>query len=136
MGAVDDDTRTDVIAVLHRLGQAITDADADAVIAEFSAATDVAMFGSEHPEIAFGPAELANLWRGILSRDQCYIWNWRNERVAAAGPVAWLTAEATVTIRDASVSRELDYRATLVLVREAGQWVIALYHGSEPAGSW
>jgi lysophospholipase L1-like esterase len=131
-----NDTRDEVIAVLHRLGRGIAAADVDAVLREFASSETVVMFGSEGPETAYGRSELAALWARVLSRGQSYIWNWRDETVAFLGSVAWLSATATVSLRDSTDVRELAYRATLVLVRERGRWVVVQYHGSEPAASW
>jgi uncharacterized protein (TIGR02246 family) len=131
-----DDIRAEAVAVLERLGRAIAAGDPAAVIAEFWPAAEVTMFGSEGPEIAYGPTEVSALWHRVLARGQSYVWEWRNERVSAVGGVAWLTAEATVTIGEGPTVHRLPYRASLVLVEHAGRWMIAMYHGSEPAASW
>lgn len=136
MASADQNVQRESEALLDRLSNAIAAGDADAVVAEFWPAAEVSMFGSEGPETAYGPEEIAALWRRVLSRGQTYIWRWREQRAVAAGSVAWLTAEATVTIRDAADSRDVEYRVSLVLVNEAGSWMIAQYHGSEPATPW
>lgn len=133
---LDTQTHSEVVGVLHALGAAIAGGDVDAVLANFSESDDLVMFGSERPETAYGRAELESLWARVLSRGQRYVWHWTEETVATAGEVAWLSAQALVTIDDDAGHRELLYRATLVLKRQSGRWLIEQYHGSEPAETW
>jgi ketosteroid isomerase-like protein len=125
-----------VLSVLRDLSEAIAAKDVEAVLAAFSESDGVTMFGSEGPEVAYGRGDLEALWSRVLSRDQQYLWRWREERVLIAGDVAWLSAKAEVSIDGGSDRRELPYRVTLVLTLHSGRWLIEQYHGSEPADVW
>jgi uncharacterized protein (TIGR02246 family) len=126
----------DITAVLADLARAIVEGTADDVLALFWQSDQVMMIGSEQGESAFGRAALAALWTRVLSRGQRYRWRWYDERVVKVSGVAWLSASATVEVEGAERDRDLPYRATLVLVHIDGRWLIAQYHGSEPAGAW
>jgi ketosteroid isomerase-like protein len=130
------DGKDDALAVLERLTAAIAAADVPAVLAEFWGSEQVVMLGSEQGEEAYGVEQLENLWSRVLSRGQTYRWLWREPRTVVHGHVTWVTSDALVHITEGSSEREVSYRATLVLVREEERWVIAQYHGSEPATAW
>lgn len=49
------------------------------------------------------------------------------------GPVAWVTLETTVNISGEQGLKSAPYRITAVLERRGGRWLLAQYHGSEPA---
>lgn len=130
------DDHHDITEVLRELARAITGGTVDDVLALFWQSEQVMVIGSEQGESAFGHAALAALWARVLSRGQRYRWQWYDERVVRAGGVAWLSASATVVVEGAERERDVPYRATLVLILIDGQWLIAQYHGSEPAEAW
>jgi len=132
----DTETHREVTDILDRLSDAIAHGDAARVLGEFAAGEDVVMFGSEEAETAYGHEQLAALWERVLSRGQRYRWQWSEQNVARRGAVAWLSTTATVTLEESGAMRDIPYRLTLVLVREAERWAIVLYHGSEPAAPW
>ena len=131
-----DSAHDEVIAVLQDLARAIANGDVGSVLASFWDSDQTMMVGSEQGETAFGRDALRQLWTRVLSRGQCYTLQWYDERVASAGSVAWLSARAVVTLVGTQGQRDLPYRATLVLIRPVDRWVIAQYHGSEPAAAW
>jgi ketosteroid isomerase-like protein len=130
------DDHRDITEVLRELARAITGGTVDNVLALFWQSEQVMVIGSEQGESAFGLAALATLWTRVLSRGQRYRWQWYDERVVRAGRVAWLSASATVVVEGTERERDVPYRATLVLILIDGQWLIAQYHGSEPAEAW
>lgn len=134
--AVPDGEDKEALAVLERLAAAIARADVPSVLAEFWDSEQVVMLGSEKGEEAYGTRQLEELWTGVLSRGQAYRWLWREPAVVVRESLAWIASDAVVRVTGGSGEREVQYRATLVLIREQERWVIAQYHGSEPAAAW
>jgi hypothetical protein len=134
----DPDTHQEILDLVRRLSDAISDGDPARVVAEFATTDAVVMFGSEQEEIAYGLQALTALWQRVLSRGHRYAWEWSDQRIARMGDVAWLSATATVALEQeaGSSKREIPYRLTLVVVREGARWAIAQYHGAEPAAAW
>lgn len=122
--------------LLQRLASAISAKDLDAVISLFDRSEQVTMIGSEGPETAVGWPDVCSLWERVLRRRQGYEWRFSNTRVNSTESVAWIAADATVTIRDGHIESTIPYRLTLILRFRDGTWKLVQYHGSEPADPW
>jgi ketosteroid isomerase-like protein len=87
---------------------------------------DVVLMGSEAGELAKGLDEVRRLLEHLFSQPVSFRWTWKWREVSAAGPVAWVIAEATF-------GGTHPYRMTVVLEKRAGRWLWTQFHGSEPA---
>jgi uncharacterized protein (TIGR02246 family) len=118
--------------LLERLNQGFARHDVEQVLGLFSPDPDIMFIGSEADETATGPMQLRTLLEELFARPETYQWHWGEARARVTGQFAWLATEA-VLIVEGPENQQLPYRITLVLQRRGDRWLIAHYHGSEPA---
>jgi ketosteroid isomerase-like protein len=129
------DVEATVIAVLNEFNDAISARDLERVLALFAPDEDTFLMGSEAGEMATGPGELQELFRRIFARSGSFSWTWNSKLVSTAGSTAWVALDSVVHYSEASRVRNLPYRITAVLEQRGDKWLLAQFHGSEPAGS-
>jgi ketosteroid isomerase-like protein len=118
--------------LLERLNQGFARRDVQRVLNLFASGPEIMFIGSEPGEIAAGPEQLRNLLAGLFARGEIYQWRWGELHLSVTGDIAWLVAQAVLLV-EGPEPLELPYRITLVLQRCNSAWLIAHYHGSEPA---
>ncbi len=102
-------------------------------MAVFAADNDVTIYGTGVDEKRIGTAEI----RAQVSRD----WNQTEAlamrfgavAVSSAGNVAWANTDGTLEIGAGGAAMHLPVRATFVLERRSGAWLIVQAHFSTPA---
>jgi ketosteroid isomerase-like protein len=110
------------------LAAATESRDADQALRCWAGDGDVAMWGSDLPERADGPAELRALIASIAATHSSLAFTWASRTVHVEGDVAWVNAAGELDIS----GRTIPYRLTAVLVRRDAQWLLHTFNGSEP----
>ena len=129
----DAQTEAAVLAVLDAFNTAVATGARDAVLDLFTPDPDVFLLASEAGERAIGRAELERFFSRAFARPVAFSWTWDAGIVSAAGPVAWVALDATVHMTSERGTQRAPYRITAVLERRGDRWLLAQYHGSEPA---
>jgi len=122
-----------ILALLDRMSATMAAGNFDAQRAQFADDPDVAMIGSADIEVYLGASEVDRYYEMVREHAATASFAWGERRVWASGDLAWAYADAAFTYTFDGVQQTLPYRMTLVCRREAGDWRIVLYHGSEPA---
>jgi uncharacterized protein (TIGR02246 family) len=129
----DDAIEQQVMDVLGAFNDHLARRDLDGVLGLFVSDSDVTLVGSEAGETAFGPAELRAFFERIFARVGTFQFEWRTCRISAEGEVAWFFADAVAHYGEPEGVASAPYRTTGVLKRHRDRWLLAHYHGSEPA---
>jgi uncharacterized protein (TIGR02246 family) len=131
---VSSDTEKAVREVLDALWDAFSRKDADAWMRLFSAEEDVVLIGSGGDEWRVGPAEVrANMERDFAQADSLAA-RYGDLNVSGRGDVAWAACPVSIRVRAGDEEVAFDIRTTVVFEQRDGQWRIAQFHGSLPAG--
>jgi hypothetical protein len=121
---------TDV--VIDRLLMAIAQRDLSATLACFSSREDVAIVGSEAGKRARGRDALSAFFSQAFTKPGGYRFVLPTRELTMHGDTAWMVADGEVT--DPAGAESKPYRLTAVLVREASEYRVALWSGTEPVG--
>jgi len=129
------DARTEaaVMAVLAEFNDAVATGNLNKALELFTSDPDVFLLASEEGEKATGREELESFFKRVFSRDVAYSWTWKEWIVSAKGSVAWVALDARVHMSSEQGVKSAPYRITAVLERRGEKWLLAQYHGSEPA---
>lgn len=120
-------------AALDALIQAIADRDLVGTLVWVSSVQEPAVLGSEAGETALGRSGIEDFFRRVYARSQPFRFDFPDRSWSVHRDVAWLRAEGSVV--EPAATGDQPYRLTAVFVTEAGAWKLALWSGSEPAGS-
>jgi len=126
-----DPAHVEVVQALARLGGFLTQKD-PAFADEFASDAEVLLVGSEVGEVADTRAGLAAFLEKIYAQPMRVRWEWKTQRVASAGDVAWIFAEGELLAQASKDTIRRPYRMSGVLERHDGRWRWRLFHGSEP----
>lgn len=129
----DTETETLVRGTFDALSEMCAQRDLEGILALFSSDADVSLVGSEAGETARGPSELRSFFEQLFRRPGTFSFDWRSREISARGDVAWFFADATAIYTEGENVTTVPYRMTGILERENNRWLIAHYHGSEPA---
>ncbi len=129
----DTTTESGVKAAIAALANHYEKRNLDGFMAVFAADNDVTIYGTGVDEKRIGTAEI----RAQVSRD----WNQTEAlamrfgavAVSSAGNVAWANTDGTLEIGAGGAAMHLPVRATFVLERRSGAWLIVQAHFSTPA---
>ena len=130
----DTATERDVMAVLRSYFSALTARDEPAVLALFADDADLVLFGSGADERRVGKGELLLQTRRDWSQSDAMSFAIDWSSVSAAGKVAWVAMELTVSVTTPGQALTLPARFSVVLEQRAGRWMIVQGHFSFPAG--
>jgi ketosteroid isomerase-like protein len=95
----------------------------------------VVFIGTGADEKCIGLAEIkAEFERAFSHSEEVYIkLDWYS--VSAAGPVAWVTADASIYAKVGGQETHFPIRLTTVLEQRNGRWLVVQSHDSLPAAS-
>jgi uncharacterized protein (TIGR02246 family) len=127
------DTETAVMNVVNQFAEAFAKRDLNAMLALYAPDPDVVVIGTGGDEKRIGLAEIKALFERDFAqfRDASLKIVWHS--VSAAGPVAWVAADAIVRADTGNREIDLQVRLTFVLEQRGDRWLIAQFHGSAPA---
>ena len=129
----DPQTRDEVMAVLQRQLAAYQAKDLEGVMACFVADEAVLSYGTNLDQKVRGLQAVrqafADDFDGFESASLSITWS----QVCAQGEVAWVAADCEALMRVEGESYRTKARATTVLLKRQGQWLVAQSHLSFPA---
>lgn len=128
------DVQTAVVSALDNFTQMVSDRNVDGVCGLFVDDADLTYLGSDPEDAATGPDQLRALLTRVLARPQTYVIRWQTRLVSTRGDVAWVAADTMVHLRVEDQEWHGPYRVSVVFEYRDGRWLIAHFHGSEPAG--
>ena len=130
VAGVDEDAIDEAVRTLL---EAIDTGDLETVLALCT--DDVVFIGSGEGEQAVGRPQIAAMFETVasLAGDTDFRTTFPHIDVEVFGGVALASAFGTGTLVDAGGAHNSEYRMTAVFVDIDGEWLLASYHGSEPA---
>lgn len=102
-----------------------------AIVDCFADGADTLLVGSEAVEVAYGRAEIAELFHSLFALPVHLRRDWGQRAVTVAGDIAWFSADCDVVIADGAGEGRKPYRMTGVLQCVDGVWKRRQFHGSE-----
>jgi uncharacterized protein (TIGR02246 family) len=129
----DEETQTEVRALLDRVAKTFGDRDIDGFLACFAPDPDVVMIGTGADETGTGTEEIGELIKRAWSQSESASLRFGRTLISAAGSVAWITADASVKAQVGGRDLAEDLRFTIVLEKRADTWLIVQTHDSLPA---
>jgi uncharacterized protein (TIGR02246 family) len=131
----DSQTEGEVKATLQKFADAYAKRDLKGILANFAPDADVVLFGTGADERRIGLEEIRTQverdWAQSESASMSFPWI----SVSAAGPVAWVAAEGEFKFRADGQEGTIPVRASHVLERREGSWLIVHSHLSTPAAA-
>jgi uncharacterized protein (TIGR02246 family) len=129
----DAKTEAEVKALLASLTDSYQKRDLEGLMACFAPDSEAVFFGTGADEKRIGPAEIQiqaqRDWDQTEAISMAFDWI----SVSAAGPVAWAAIDGAFKIRAGGQAFTMPARATLVLEKRDGRWLILHGHFSAPA---
>ena len=131
----DNKTEFAVMEVINKLIKAFETKDIENGLALFAPDPDVVFIGTGADEKCIGLAEIkAEFERSFSQSEELSIkLDWYS--VSAAGPVAWVTADASIYAKVGGQETHFPIRLTTVLEQRNGRWLMVQSHDSLPAAS-
>ena len=129
----DERTEVEVKAALDAVAKAFEDRDIDGFLACFSPDPDVIMIGTGGDEKGIGSEQIGALIKRSWSQSRAASLKLGWTSISAAGPVAWVAADARVRAEVGGREFVEDLRFTFVLEKRGDRWLIAQSHDSLPA---
>jgi ketosteroid isomerase-like protein len=129
----DAQTQAAVMATLEQFKHAYEQRDLQGLLALFAPDSDVVLVGTGADERRVGLAEIRAQAERDWAQAEAFAVEWGGTWVSAAGPVAWVTAEAVGRVRAGGQEMELPLRLTVVLEQRGGRWLWMQVHTSVPA---
>jgi uncharacterized protein (TIGR02246 family) len=126
-------TEGEVRAAVQRLTEAYAKRDLQALLGCFAADDDVLLYGTGPDEKRVGLREIrAQVERDWAQADATAIsLGWTS--ISAAGPTAWVAADGAFVFKVNGQSETVPARASLVLEKRDGKWLIVHSHFSRPS---
>jgi uncharacterized protein (TIGR02246 family) len=129
----DAKTEAEVKAVLSSLTDSYQARNLEGMMACFAPDPDAVMYGTGADEKRIGPAEIRiqaqRDWNQTEAISMAFDWM----SVSSAGPVAWAATDGAFKIRAGGQAFTVPARATFVLEKRDGKWLIVHGHFSTPA---
>ena len=129
----DTKTEAEVKAVLTRLTDSYERKDLEGLRACVAADPDLVLYGTGADEKRIGPAEFLKQAERDWSQTESIAMEFGWMSISAAGPVAWVAADGAFKIRAGGQAFAMPARATFVLEKRDGQWLVVQGHFSAPA---
>jgi ketosteroid isomerase-like protein len=128
----DQRTENEVPEVLTRVSQAYARRDMDSLLSCFVPDADLIMYGTGADEKRIGPGGVEEQARRDWSQSDAMALELGWHSVSAAGPVAWVAADAAFKGRTGGQEFVLPARLTAVLEKRDTRWLVAQMHFSMP----
>jgi uncharacterized protein (TIGR02246 family) len=129
----DAKTEAEIKAVLTGLTDSYQKRDLEGLMACFAPDSDTVFYGTGADEKRIGPAgiriQAQRDWDQTEAISMAFDWI----SVSAAGPVAWAAVDGAFKIRAGGQAFAMPARATFVLEKRDGKWLIVHGHFSAPA---
>lgn len=129
------DTRTtgEIKTALQEFRDAYAGRDMEGLLACFESDADVVLYGTGTDEKRVGLDQIRRQaerdWAQSETATMTFDWT----SISAAGPVAWVAADGAFDLKIDGHDIHVPARATFVLERRDGRWLIAQSHFSTPA---
>jgi ketosteroid isomerase-like protein len=127
-------TEAAVMKVVNQLVEAYARRDIDALLALVVPDSDLVLLGTGADERRVGPAEFKFQAERDWSQSEALTFELGWNSLSAAGPVAWLSAEATGRARAGGQEMSFPVRLSAVLEQRNDKWLFVQMHMSVPAG--
>jgi len=131
----DPQTEAEVADLVARLISSLSRTDAQATIALFAPDADVLAVGTGADEARVGLEAIRALVERDVAQSESRSIRLQWQNVSAAGPVAWVAAEAVGHATGGGGEVELPLRITAVLERRDGTWLVQQLHVSTPGAA-
>lgn len=129
----DAKTEAEIKAVLTELTDAYKREDMEALMACFAPDPDIVFYGTGADEKRIGSEGVRIQARRDWDQTESISLAFDDVSISAAGPVAWAAIDGGFEIRAGGQQFTLPARATMVLERRNGRWLILQGHFSAPA---
>lgn len=129
----DAKTETEVMVVINQLVEAFNKRNLDSIPVLFAPDPDVIFIGTGADEKGFGLAGVKDDWERAFAQSETSSIELEGSSVSAAGPVAWVVSDAIIRAKVSEQEISFPMRATIVLERRSGKWLIVQSHASVPA---
>jgi ketosteroid isomerase-like protein len=126
-------TEAAVMEVVNQFNEAYARRDIDALMALVAPDTDLVLLGTGADERRVGPAELKFQAERDWSQTEALAFELGWNSLSTAGPVAWLSAEATGRGRVGGQEISFPLRLSAVLEQRKDKWLFVQMHISVPA---
>ena len=122
-----------VTAALDAWTAAVRSGDLEAVLALSVPDEALLVVGLDPGERAHGPEGFRSMLRHLFASGGAYWWTWDHVQVRVSGDTGWVATAGTAHVARDGNDLTTPYRATAVFERRDGRWLLAHWHGSEPA---
>jgi ketosteroid isomerase-like protein len=129
----DAQTEAALMATLEQFKQAYEQRDMEHLLALFAPDPDVVTIGTGADEKRVGLAEIQMQAERDWAQSEATSLEWGWSSVSAAGSVAWLAADAVVSVKVGGQEMHLPLRVTAVLEHRGDRWLWVQMHASIPA---
>lgn len=129
-----DQTASEVKAVLARFADAYARRDLEALMACVATDDDMVMYGTGADEKRVGPKEIEAQAQRDWDQTESAAMQFDTTAVSAAGNVAWAAVDGAFELRAGGQIMKMPARASIVLEKRGGKWLIVHAHFSMPAG--
>jgi ketosteroid isomerase-like protein len=130
----DNQTASEVKAVLASFADAYARRDLKAVMACVANDDDMVMYGTGADERRVGPKEVETQAQRDWDQTESAAMRFDKIAVSAAGNVAWAAIDGAFELRAGGQNMKMPTRASVVLEKRGGKWLIVHAHFSMPSG--
>ncbi len=123
----------EITAVLEAYAAAYAAKDVDALLARVAPDADVTFIGTGLDEWVVGAEELRRGFERDIAQAGSLHVDFRDVRISAAGPVAWLAGRMIFDITVDGQFQSMEGRFTATLEKRDGRWLFVQAHYSLPA---
>jgi len=129
----DRQTEVAVDATIKKLTDAYKRRNLEKLMECFAPDADLVLYGTGADEKRIGPehvrAQVERDWAQTESIEISFAW----KSISAAGTVAWVAADGSFKARAAGQDMGFPVRASFVLEKRGGEWLVVHSHFSTPA---
>jgi len=126
-------TEAEVQAALKSMNDAYVRRDLSAFMASFAEDRDAVLYGTGADEKRVGPDEIRKQVERDWAQSESAQMAFQSTSISAAGNVAWAAADGKFKFRVGGQDAEFLARASFVLEKRGGKWLIVHAHFSTPA---
>ena len=129
----DEATVREIDEAIDEAAEAFEQRDMARFLNLFAPDRDVVMYGTGKDEKAVGRGEIGRTFERAWSQSDAahFDLGWRS--ISSAGPVAWVSADATLHAQIEGRELVEDLRFTMVFEKRGDRWLIVQSHDSLPA---
>lgn len=124
---------TAILETLDRYSATYARHDLAGILSLFAPDPDIVLIGTGADEKRIGFEEVKQQFQRNFQETEAstIAWGWRH--VSIAGNMAWVAADAVITVRIAGNEVQFPIRMTIVLEQRGGSWLWVHRHASVPA---